>query len=279
MKYFFISSFIFLSTPIFAQNLWVDLYGGAMNYQGELQQKRYDFKQAHLSGGVGATYDLSDHFSARMHLLFGKISGNDKYGKNPDRNLNFTTSVFEAQIGLQYYFYPLNSRSLNPYVFGGVAMFHFNPYTYDTSLVKYYLKPLSTEGEGVIGGRNPYNLTQASIPFGGGVKLSLSDDINVGLELGLRKTFTDYLDDVSTSYVDQATLLAAKGPKAVELAYRGGELKDGNPYPAAGRERGNPKSKDWYYFTGLTISFRLAAHQGRGLGGVRGSRQYSCPVF
>lgn len=279
MKYLLISVSLLFSAPLLAQNLWIDVYGGAMNYQGELQQKRYDFKQAHFSGGIGATYDLTDHFSARLHLLFGKVSGADKFGRNTDRNLSFASSIFEVQAAAQYYFFPLNSRSLNPYLFGGLGVFHFNPYTFDTTQAKYFLKPLSTEGQGFVAGRKPYSLTQLAIPFGGGVKLSLTDNINVGLELGLRKTFTDYLDDVSTAYVDQATLLTERGPKAVELAYRGNEIKNGLPYPAAGRERGNPKSKDWYYFTGLTVSFRLLGDGAGTVGGDRRSKQLSCPVF
>jgi len=276
MKFFILSIFITLSMPLFAQKFWVDVYGGPMNYQGDLQSKSYDFKQAHFGGGVGITYDINDHFSARLRSLIGKISGDDKFGKNKDRNLNFASSLFEIQAGLQYYFYPLNSRSVTPYVFGGLGVFHFNPYTYDTTMTKYFLKPLSTEGEGFIAGRKPYALTQLSIPFGGGLKLSLTDNVNVGLELGLRKTFTDYLDDVSTTYVDPNQLLLERGAKAVELAYRGGELKNGGPYPAAGRERGNSKSKDWYYLTAITLSFRFG---GSGIDGSKQSRQYSCPVF
>ena len=127
----------------------------------------------------------------------------------------------------------MGSHSLTPYVFGGIALYHFNPYTRDTSGTKYYLKPLSTEGEGFIDGRNNYNLTQFAIPFGAGVKLSLSDNVNVGFELGYRKLFTDYIDDVSTTYVDQSSLLVNRGSKAVELAYRGGELKNGSSLSAS----------------------------------------------
>ena len=101
--------------------------------------------------------------------------------------------------------------------------------------------------------------------------------MNVGLELGYRKLFTDYLDDVSSTYVDQATLLANRGGEAVQLAYRGNELKNGAPYPAGGTVRGNASHKDWYYFTGLTASFRLFS--GNGLGGGLGNHSmYGCPA-
>ncbi len=137
------------------------------------------------------------------------------------------------------------------------------------------MQPLSTEGEGFVSGRKMYSLTQIGIPFGGGIKLALSDNLNVGFELGFRRLFTDYLDDVSKTYVDENLLLANRGAKAVELSYRGDEVKGGSlVYPAAGVQRGNPGSGDWYYFTGITLSFRL----GNGLlGSGTGKSDWDCP--
>jgi hypothetical protein len=105
------------------------------------------------------------------------------------------------------------------------------------------------------------------------MKMPLSDNINVGLEVGFRKLFTDYLDDVSGTYIDENLLLANRGSKSVELSYSCGEVKGGSPvYPTAGTQRGNPKLKDWYYFTGLTLSFRLLN------GNLGGSgKEISCP--
>ncbi|HUS00550.1 MAG TPA: hypothetical protein VMY77_02420, partial [Chitinophagaceae bacterium] len=163
-----------------------------------------------------------------------------------------------------------------PYVFAGIGYFHFNPYTEVTPGNKIFLKPLSTEGQGFVSGQVPYNLSQFSIPFGGGIKLSLSDDVRVGVELSLRKTFTDYLDDVSTIYVDDNILLANRGQLAVDLAYRGDDVGSG-PYPVEGTPRGTLAAKDWYYFTGVTLSFRLGAGGG---GGGRGGRKskVGCPA-
>ncbi|MDQ2721122.1 MAG: DUF6089 family protein [Bacteroidota bacterium] len=280
MKVFFFSIlvFIFITTTANAQNFHLDLFAGTSNYQGDLQDKRFTFNQAHFAGGLGVSYDLTDHFSLRTGIYFGTVSGDDKLGRNRLRNLNFTSKITEGMLGIQYYITPLADHVLTPYLFAGLAVYHFDPYTNDTSAKKYYLKPLSTEGEGFIPGINNYSLTQVAIPFGGGVKLSLTDNINVGLEVGFRKLFTDYLDDVSGNYVDQSLLLSNRGPKAVELAYREGELKTGSTtYPAAGTQRGSPKSRDWYYFTGLTLSFRLGNGQHSGAMGSRRS-EYGCPV-
>lgn len=258
-----------------SQSLHLNLFAGTSNYSGDLQDKRFTFSQANFAGGVGLSYDLSDQFSIRSGVTFGSLSANDKYGRNSLRNLNFSSKLTEVNLGFEYYITPLSAHLLTPYVFAGISVYHFNPYTYDTSGRKTYLKPLSTEGEGFVSGKSNYNLTQFAIPFGAGVKLSLSDNINVGLEVGYRKLFTDYLDDVSGTYVDQALLLANRGPEAVELAYRGNELKNGNPaYPAAGSVRGSI-NKDWYYFTGLTASFRL--FNGSGMAGRKHSK-YGCPA-
>ena len=266
-------SLLLISLVSAAQGLHLNLFLGTSNYRGDLQDKTYSFNQAHLAGGIGFSYDLSNRFSVRANFKIGKISADDEKGRNKARNLNFTSQLTEGDIDLQYFITTLGRHSLTPYVFAGIGLYHFDPYTFDSTGQKYYLKPFSTEGEGFATGIEKYNLTQVSIPFGAGVKMPLSDNINVGLEVGFRKLFTDYLDDVSGTFIDENLLLANRGSKAVELAYRGGEVKGGSPvYPTAGTQRGNPKLKDWYYFTGLTLSFRLLN------GNLGGSgKEISCP--
>jgi hypothetical protein len=113
------------------------------------------------------------------------------------------------------------------------------------------------------------------LPFGAGLRLRVSEKVTLAYEFSLRKTFTDYLDDVSTTYADPAALAAERGPKAIELSYRGGELKDGDPtYPAAGAVRGGANSKDWYYFSGLTVTIGIGNAL---IGGGKG--RTACPVF
>lgn len=274
MKIFFLSfSFLLISLVSASQGLHLNLFLGTSNYQGDLQDKIYSFDQAHLAGGIGFSYDLSKRFSVRTDFKIGKISADDEKGRNRTRNLNFTSQLTEGDIDLQYFITTLGQHTLTPYVFAGIGLFHFDPYTFDSTGRKYYLKPFGTEGEGFATGRKEYNLTQVSIPFGAGVKMPLSDNINVGLEVGFRKLFTDYLDDVSSTFIAEDLLLANRGAKAVELAYRGGEIKGGSPvYPPAGTKRGNSELKDWYYFSGLTLSFRLLNGSPGGSG-----KEISCP--
>ncbi|ULQ57640.1 PorT family protein [Flavihumibacter rivuli] len=274
-----------LPLTLMAQRWHITGFGGLSNYQGDLQEKRITTNQANGAFGLGVQYDLNPKLSLRGGLVYGKLSGDDK--KNTDsflvaRNLNFTSPLLEGHILAEYRFFDLDNYRFTPYVFAGLGIFGFEPYTFDTTGQKYYLQPLGTEGQGlsIYPDRKPYKRVQVALPFGAGLKFRLNEMVTLGYEIGWRKTFTDYIDDVSTTYVDPAALLAERGPKAVELSYRGGELKDGNPnYPADGTVRGGSKVKDWYYFQGITVGVRLGSGSGpfSGGGGGKRSRQTDCP--
>jgi hypothetical protein len=159
-------------------------------------------------------------------------------------------------------------------------LYHFDPYTYDTANQKVYLHPLTTEGQGLPQYGKPYALTQLAIPFGAGLKFKLTERVILGAEIGLRKLFTDYLDDVSTNYAAASDLLQARGQQAVDLAFRSDELVGGTTnYPEKGTQRGGSSVKDWYYFSGIHLSFRFG-NSGSGSNGKRsGGRSSSlgCP--
>lgn len=258
-KIFSVSLILFSYSMLTAQNLHLTLFGGMSNYQGELQPKRFTFQQAYGAVGIGVLYELNDKLYLRGNVTFGKIGGSDSKNKlNKDRNLSFTTPIVDLHLGVEYDILNLYERSITPFVFGGISVFNFNPSTIDSTGKKIFLQPLGTEGQGFYLNRTKYNLTEIAIPFGGGIKLALSENIKVRFEMGLRKTFTDYLDDVSSTYADENLLLINNGQRAVSVAFRGDELKtSATNYPSAGTQRGNIKTKDWYYFAGLGISFRL----------------------
>lgn len=254
------------------QRVHLTILGGFSNYQGDLQTKYITLNQANLAVGAGLQYDFTPHFAARAGFNYGSLEGDDKQnsGLLRARNLNFHTKILEGSLLLQYTLFDLSDKRISPYIFAGAAIYHFDPYTYDTLGNKIFLKPLSTEGQGLAQypDRKEYKLNQFAIPFGGGIKFRVSDNVTLGYEFGIRKLFTDHLDDVSTRYVDPLILASQRGLKAVEMAYRGGELKGGNPnYPATGSVRGGAKAKDWYYITGLTLTI--------GLGGKGGNDSYS----
>ena len=265
-----------------AQNFHFSVRAGVTSYNGDLKKKSYSFSQSSFIGSIGARYDLTEHITARTYFSLTSLKGDDKKG-NPvmkDRNLNFKTGVFEWELGAQYNILNMNDSWWTPYIYAGIGVFHFNPYTKDVNGGKTFLKPLSTEGEGFVPGVKKYGLTQFSIPFGFGAERSLNEDMRVGLELGYRKLFTDYLDDVSDVYTDENALLAAKGQKAVDLAYRGYEVGAG-PYPGANITRGNPKSKDGYFYVALTFSFRFyfdKYKQTSGLPSYKKDKRVGCPA-
>lgn len=253
-------AFISCISISFSQKVHLNLFAGSSFYEGDLQSYFFKFTQPGIALSAGLSYQLSDRISIRSGISLASVAADDK--KNPKvyyRNLNFKSKIQELHLAAEYYLFNLENIRFSPYFFGGIAVYHFNPYTKDTAGTRYFLKPLSTEGQGFYPGRTPYKLTQFSLPFGGGIKYALTNDIKIGIEVGMRKLFTDYLDDVSTTYVDPAILLTNRGPKAVELAFRGGEIDKNEPYPGEYSKRGEPRNRDWYYFTGITVSYRFPA--------------------
>jgi hypothetical protein len=255
---------LLIYTTIASAQPWaIDLFAGTANYQGDLQEKRYTMANSKMALGLGASYAYNGHFRVRGLLTFAKLTADDKDNSDPAlvaRNLNFFTNITEFSLTLHYDILDLKYNRVTPYIFAGVGVFHFNPYTYDSTAGRVYLKPLSTEGQGLSAypDRKPYSLTQFNLPFGGGIKFRVSDGVMIAWEIGLRKTSTDYLDDLSTTYVDQFDLLNERGQTAVDVAWRGDEVKT-NPqlYPPGGTIRGGPDFKDWYYFSGITASFNI----------------------
>jgi opacity protein-like surface antigen len=260
-----------------AQRWHINVTAGVSNYSGDLQAKAYTFDQSYFAYGIGAQYDITRNFSATSNISFLKVGASDQYN-SPDlvfRNLSFQNNIVEWNLLGEYTFMDITEKKFSPFVFLGIAVFHNNPYAYDTLGQKVYLKPLSTEGEGLpqYPQQKPYSETQFSIPVGGGIKFRVSEDVVLAWEVGFRKTFTDYIDDVSTIYVDQATLQNAKGGLAVEMAYRANELKGGAPYPVSGTIRGGSKYDDIYYYTGIRVSIALISRHD----GYYGRGRTDCP--
>lgn len=267
-----------------SQSIHIGVFGGLAAYNGDLTEKIFPKKVTNGAAGITGTYEFSDQIMFRAGLTYAIVGGADRFSGDTElikRNLSFETRLFEFSAVGEYYLFNLYDRRYSPYVFAGLAVFHYNPYAYTPQKQKVYLKPLSTEGQGITGypDRKPYSLTQLALPFGGGVKFAITDDLRIGLELGMRRLFTDYLDDVSKDFINEDDLLLAKGQLAVDMSYRGDELPGGNPnYPQKDAQRGSPKSNDYYYFAGLHLTYRIGSGNGGFFGG-RGGRKgrYGCP--
>jgi len=267
-----------------AQRVHVGAAGGFANYNGDLLDKLYPKKITNGFIGLTVHYEIQDQILIRGAFNFARVNGSDAYSEKDylrARNLQFESAISEFTVAGEYYLFNLYEKRFSPYGFIGLGVFHFNPYTLDSISRKVFLKPLSTEGEGIYPNKKQYSLWQPVIPFGGGIKFAITENFRIGIELGIRKLFTDYLDDVSTSYPNYDDLLAAKGQTAVDFSYRGDEVPGGEQaFPTKDTQRGSAAQKDIYYFTGINISFRPSFGGGGGSMRSRGfgkKGKYGCP--
>ena len=260
----------------------VGVAGGFANYNGDLLDKLYPKKLTNGHIGVSVHYELSDQLLLRGTYNFARIDGSDVVSDKEElrlRNLRFESAISEFFIGGEYHLFNLYEKRYTPYIFAGLAVFHFDPYTLDSTNRKYFLKPLSTEGQGIYPAKKEYSLMQPAIPFGGGIKFAITENLRIGIEFGFRKTFTDYIDDVSTSYPDFTDLLAARGQTAVDFSYRSNEIPGGSAtFPTKDTQRGSAANKDIYYFTGLNLTFKPSFGNGGGGRGFGKRSRFGCPT-
>ena len=237
----------------------IGLLLGGMNYIGDLNSQSMLGKVNPAAAAI-FRYDFHSRWAVQFSFAYGHIEGG-----NPDviekRNLSFRSQVIEGSLTVQFNFVPYqngaHAQRFTPYMFAGVGVFGFNPQAqYNGNW--YDLQPLCTEGQGLdkFPDRKPYSLIQLSIPFGLGLKCRIGKYFTVGAEYGFRKTWTDYLDDVSTTYVEPELLTANTEEMAAILADRSGEYESGHAY-APGTQRGDDSLDDWYAFFGLSITVKL----------------------
>jgi hypothetical protein len=247
---------------------------GLASYYGDLKEKAKLIDQSSLALNLGMTYDFTEQLMGRADISIMKLKADDRFNTRKDfinRNLNFRTNLWEFNLGIEYDFMNINSGDyfLTPYMHLGLGIFHSNPWTYSRTGEKVYLRNYGTEGQGLPSypERKKYGLLHVQIPIGAGVKLAVSEDINLFFDVTLRKLFTDYLDDVGNTYPDKAIVLAESPTAAttIGLTYRGDEISSA-AYPGVNIKRGG-YAKDMYYTVGLGLSFRL---NGLTLGGGSG---------
>ncbi len=247
--------------PVFAsgQKWEVGGFAGTTNYTGDLA-RQIVLSESGVAAGVLGRYNFNGYFSWRPGFNFGRISGGDyNFKEFKTRNLSFFSSIFEFDNRLEFNFQRFGTSTLakrhTGFVFAGLNVFYFNPKTRFNGEV-YTLQPIGTEGQRLEGHRRYYRIGIA-IPLGIGYKFSISQNWVLGAELGFRKTFTDYLDDVSGLYPDFAQLAASGGNTAVRLSDRSMEISPYEQRAAAGDWRGNPHLKDWYMMAGVTLTYRF----------------------
>lgn len=270
------------------------------HYQGDLDDNGFDFWAAFESApnrnngnpfkllrpgfGFSINYHFHPHFFVRLAFSQGWIGAADSFNKDPMRkwrNLSFQSHVTEISAQLVYMIiandqHPRFRPNWSPYIFAGIGVFNFNPRAKpDAAWASQYpelfnpnqlysLQPLGTEGQYLVDENDelpdPYALTQICIPIGIGVRRKINERFDVYFDIGLRKVFTDYLDDVSgTFYADPEELMRNLGPRSAlfsDRSFYNGSAYDVQQYQMreegkTDEKRGNYKLDDWYGFISL----------------------------
>lgn len=257
-------------------NFLGDLGGNAG--KGSTFLKDNNFNQTKFFAGAFVAVHPSELFGARFSLNYGRLSGSDAVIKGKGgleearrlRNLNFKTSILEATLVGEIYPTVLFEadptdvyHKIRPYGVAGIGAFRFNPKGQDPGTGQWVdLAPLRTEGQGFAEypDRKPYKLTQLNIPLGLGIKYYVSDNFSLSFEIIHRKTMTDYMDDVSTDYIDPNLFynyLPASQAAIADRTYNKSPLRTMNSGFNVGDKRGTKENNDAYYTAGFKLSWRL----------------------
>ena len=245
---------------------------GGANYLGEMGGKekvRQDFvldlkmSQTNWHGGVYYRHRLGYNSFLNHSFNYARIAGDDALSTNPGRvgrNLSFRNDIFELSSRYEFRFYNVNDvghygryiMAFSSYVYGGIGLFYHNPKA-ELDGEWHSLRPLRTEGQ-----IQQYSLVSASIPIGAGFNFTYDKKYRFGAEIGWRTTFTDYLDDVSTTYATAEAL--GEDALAIALANRHNELDSDIDAPAEnnyapGEKRGDQSHNDSYLMASLNAGY------------------------
>ncbi len=256
---------ILLPSTLLAQNWEFGVMGGASVYSGDLAEEFVAVNEIHPAFGGIVRYNFNKYVTLKSNIYYGTISGDDANSDDPfrvQRNLSFQSTILDigAQAEINFMGFKTTEPRFRTSIYGliGFSVFRFNPKTkYNGRWVE--LQPLGTEGQGTtkFNERDKYALTQVSIPLGLGVKHAFNKHWSIGIEISGRKTFTDYLDDVSKTYVAPELLRATHGPISANLSNRTGEVLDERKDLDSRNGRGDPTDDDWYYFAGVTVTYTI----------------------
>ncbi len=243
---------------------------GAGHYFGDLNT-RARLNRAKLAGTIFFRKNLGNYIAVRLGATFAQLGYSDQYNTHNtymySRNLSFNTKVWEVALQGDFNFFRFMpgepEYSFTPYITLGAGLFSFDPYAYLKG-EKIPLRPLGTEGQGstLYPDRKQYSSMAICIPFGAGIKYSFNEKVNIGFEVLHRFTNTDYLDDVSKTYVDPAVFpLNPDGSisNAQLLSDRSYEL--GEPIGIPNRQRGNSKQKDQFVTAMIHLTFNLQSYK------------------
>jgi Domain of unknown function (DUF6089) len=224
---------------------------GTSYYFGDLNTN-LRIQKPGVAAGISFRRNFDTRISVKTSFNYGRVGADDASSNNNferNRNLSFRSSLFDWSNVIEFNFFPYEHgnrlQNRTPYFFGGFNLVKFNP-TAELNGQRYNLVDFGTEGQRA---GDEYNLVTGGLIIGGGIKWDIDKDFSINVEISTRFLFTDYLDDVSTTYPDKSLLLASRGATAVDLSDR--SLIDG--LGEQGRQRGDSKGNDRYTFFGVSV--------------------------
>ena len=243
---------------------------GAGHYFGDLNTRAH-LNRPKIAATAFFRKNFGNYIALRVGASFAQLGYSDIYNDHNEymkaRNLSFNSNVWELAVQGDFNFFRFMpgepGYNFTPYVTFGIGVFNYDPFAMLTGQ-KYFLRPLNTEGQGssLYPDRKPYGSMAFSIPLGFGFKYCINESINVGFEIVHRVTGTDYLDDVSTTYIDRSVFppLPDGSPSPASLLHdRSYEL--GEPIGIPGRQRGISTQKDQFATGIFYISFNLQSYK------------------
>jgi len=255
---FIVLYFLILSPKLICQTNEIGLFAGGSIFNGDVGGTSLESIHQRTKPAFGFSYKNNINYYLTINLMIkrGELYANDQNSNelfDLTRNLNFKSHITEFGIITELNFRPFLSRDADykktPFMFIGISTYAFNPKTKDSNGVWRNLRAVGTEGQhnDNYPGREPYKLSGMAIPFGLGYKLRASNVLTINLSLGWRITFSDYIDDVSTTYVDNNIFNEIDAALA-DNSYTG---------MSEGSQRGNPYNNDKYGFFGISILYSI----------------------
>ena len=272
-----------LAPFVFAQTLELGVLLGGSNYQGDLASSELSVlvKQSNIAVGGFLRYNFNEQFSLKLQVVKTELEADDahsSYDILKQRNLRFFSPLLDASLRIEWQFletYSQYPHRVSPYLSLGTSFISFKPQAEYQGQI-YELQPLNTEGQGLASfpNRKPYNLYSASILTGIGLKFMVNDDLTIGIDISANYAFTDYLDDVSSTYANYNELAFNYGLIAANISYQVDDFFDLDQItPLPDTPRGNPKINDFFFIAGITLSYNLINPE-RSSG-----REIGCPVW
>lgn len=245
---------------------------GAAHYFGDLNT-RAGVNRAKPAVSLFFRKNFGNYIAARITGTFAKLGYSDRYNTHNEymlrRNLSFNTNIWELALQGDFNFFRFMpgepQYNFTPYVTLGAGVFSYDPYAYLRGEKIYFRQlEIGTEGQGssLYPERKMYGTMGISFPFGAGVKYSFNEQFNIGFEILHRFTNTDYIDDVSTTYVDPAAFPTnADGSPSQSFLLSDRSYEVGEPIGIPGRQRGNSKQKDQFVTVMIHLTMNLQSYR------------------